>query len=32
MTINAHFEGKQDILGYLRADVLADMSTEIQKT
>jgi AcrR family transcriptional regulator len=30
MTIYAHFEGKQDILRYLWADVLADMSNEIQ--
>jgi len=30
MTIYAHFEGKQDILRYLWADVLADMSGEIQ--
>ena len=31
MTIYAHFEGKQDILRYLWADVLADMSNEIQR-
>ena len=31
MTIYAHFEGKQDILRYLWADVLADMSDEIQE-
>ena len=31
MTIYAHFEGKTDILRYLWADVLADMSDEIQK-
>ncbi|MEH6646353.1 TetR/AcrR family transcriptional regulator [Sulfitobacter sp.] len=31
MTIYAHFEGKQDILRYLWADVLADMSREIQR-
>lgn len=31
MTIYAHFEGKTDILRYLWADVLADMSVEIQK-
>lgn len=31
MTIYAHFEGKTDILRYLWADVLADMSNEIQK-
>jgi AcrR family transcriptional regulator len=31
MTIYAHFEGKQDILRYLWADVLADMSSEIQR-
>lgn len=31
MTIYAHFEGKTDILRYLWADVLADMSYEIQK-
>ncbi|KPA21687.1 DNA-binding transcriptional repressor FabR [Shimia sp. SK013] len=30
MTIYAHFEGKHDILRYLWADVLADMSSEIQ--
>ena len=30
MTIYAHFAGKQDILRYLWADVLADMSNEIQ--
>jgi AcrR family transcriptional regulator len=30
MTIYAHFEGKQDILRYLWADVLADMYNEIQ--
>ena len=30
MTIYAHFEGKTDILRYLWADVLADMSDEIQ--
>jgi AcrR family transcriptional regulator len=30
MTIYAHFEGKQDILRYLWADVFADMSNEIQ--
>ncbi|MEH6737367.1 MAG: TetR/AcrR family transcriptional regulator [Sulfitobacter sp.] len=30
MTIYAHFEGKQDILRYLWADVLTDMSGEIQ--
>lgn len=30
MTIYAHFEGKQDILRYLWADVLADMSNETQ--
>lgn len=30
MTIYAHFEGKTDILRYLWADVLADMSGEIQ--
>ena len=30
MTIYAHFEGKQDILRYLWADVLVDMSGEIQ--
>jgi AcrR family transcriptional regulator len=30
MTIYAHFEGKQDVLRYLWADVLADMSNEIQ--
>lgn len=31
MTIYAHFEGKTDILRYLWADVLTDMSDEIQK-
>jgi len=31
MTIYAHFEGKTDILRYLWADVLAEMSDEIQK-
>lgn len=31
MTIYAHFEGKTDILRYLWADVLTDMSGEIQK-
>lgn len=31
MTIYAHFEGKQDILRYLWADVFADMSDEIQE-
>jgi AcrR family transcriptional regulator len=31
MTIYAHFEGKTDILQYLWADVLAEMSDEIQK-
>ena len=31
MTIYAHFEGKTDILRYLWADVLGDMSDEIQK-
>ena len=31
MTIYAHFEGKTDILRYLWADVLSDMSDEIQK-
>lgn len=31
MTIYAHFEGKTDILRYLWADVLTDMSNEIQK-
>ncbi len=31
MTIYAHFEGKTDILRYLWADVLADMSDSIQK-
>ncbi|AXI46477.1 TetR/AcrR family transcriptional regulator [Sulfitobacter sp. SK012] len=31
MTIYAHFEGKQDILRYLWADVLAGMSDEIQE-
>ncbi len=31
MTIYAHFEGKTDILRYLWADVLADMSGEIQQ-
>ena len=31
MTIYAHFAGKQDILRYLWADVLADMSDEIQE-
>ena len=31
MTIYAHFGGKQDILRYLWADVLADMSDEIQE-
>lgn len=31
MTIYAHFEGKQDILRYLWADVFADMSNEIQE-
>ncbi|MFT7145404.1 MAG: AcrR family transcriptional regulator [Yoonia sp.] len=30
MTIYAHFEGKQDIVRYLWADVLADMSNKIQ--
>ena len=30
MTIYAHYEGKQDILRHLWADVLADMSSEIQ--
>ena len=30
MTIYAHFEGKTDILRYLWADVLADMSDEIK--
>jgi AcrR family transcriptional regulator len=30
MTIYAHFEGKTDILRYLWADVLTDMSDEIQ--
>jgi AcrR family transcriptional regulator len=30
MTIYAHFEGKTDILRYLWADVLAEMSGEIQ--
>ena len=30
MTIYAHFEGKTDILRYLWADVLSDMSDEIQ--
>ncbi|MFV1599367.1 MULTISPECIES: TetR/AcrR family transcriptional regulator [unclassified Phaeobacter] len=32
MTIYAHFEGKTDILRYLWADVLSDMSDEIRKT
>ena len=31
MTIYAHFEGKTDILRYLWADVLTDMSGEIKK-
>lgn len=31
MTIYAHFEGKQDILRYLWADVLGDMSDEIRE-
>jgi AcrR family transcriptional regulator len=31
MTIYAHFEGKTDILRYIWADVLTDMSGEIQK-
>ena len=31
MTIYSHFEGKTDILRYLWADVLSDMSDEIQK-
>jgi AcrR family transcriptional regulator len=31
MTIYAHFEGKTDILRYLWADVLSDMSDKIQK-
>ena len=31
MTIYAHFEGKTDILRYLWADVLAEVSDEIQK-
>ena len=31
MTIYAHFAGKQDILRYLWADVLADVSGEIQE-
>lgn len=31
MTIYAHFEGKTDILRYLWADVLTDLSDEIQK-
>jgi AcrR family transcriptional regulator len=31
MTIYAHFEGKQDILRYLWADVLTDVSGEIQR-
>ena len=31
MTIYAHFEGKPDILRYLWADVLADVSDEIQE-
>ena len=31
MTIYAHFEGKTDILRYIWADVLAEMSDEIQK-
>ena len=31
MTIYAHFDGKTDILRYLWADVLAEMSDEIQK-
>ncbi|MFV1498229.1 TetR/AcrR family transcriptional regulator [Phaeobacter sp. JH20_02] len=32
MTIYAHLEGKTDILRYLWADVLSDMSDEIRKT
>jgi AcrR family transcriptional regulator len=32
MTIYAHFEGKTDILRYLWADVLAEMSNEIETT
>ena len=32
MTIYAHFEGKTDILRYLWADVLADMSNDIETT
>lgn len=32
MTIYAHFEGKTDILRYLWADILADMSKEIETT
>ena len=31
MTIYAHFEGKTDILRYLWADVLTDMSKDIEK-
>ena len=31
MTIYAHFEGKTDILKYLWADVLRDMSNDIEK-
>jgi AcrR family transcriptional regulator len=31
MTIYSHFEGKTDILRYLWADVLADMSNDIDK-
>ncbi len=32
MTIYAHFEGKTDILRYLWADILADMSNDIETT